>query len=180
MIIGLVGLAGSGKSTAAQYISEKYGYMRLNFKDGLVREIRQNFQSLLEELVEIYYYKDGVFTVDDLFRSKPPAMRKLMQAYGTEVRRRDDIDYWVNQWKAVAYSEPVRNIVTDDVRFLNEAEAVKDAGGKIIRIVRTDITEALSHSSETEQFNIVHDYEIAVGPGEHDKLYEEIDKIISS
>lgn len=178
MIYGLVGLAGSGKSTAAKYMQDKYGFKRLNFKDGLVRELRERFPTLLTELEKIYYYKDGVFTVDDLFDKKPPAMRALMQNYGTEVRRKDDPEYWVNQWKAIAYSEPVQNIVTDDVRFLNEAQAVKDAGGKIIRIVRTDVTQALNHQSETEQFNIVHDYEIAVGPGEHEKLYTEIDKIL--
>lgn len=178
MIIGLVGLAGSGKSTVAEYISSKYGYVRLNFKDALVREVKENFPALLEELYKIYYYQNGVFSVDDLFTKKPKAMRALLQNYGTEVRRRDDKDYWVEQWKDIAYSEPVQNIVTDDVRFINEAEAVRGAGGKIIRIVRTDVSTAMDHASEKEQGLIVHDYEISVGPGEHEKLYEEIDNVM--
>jgi len=42
-LIAFVGFKQSGKTTASQYLQEKHGYIRHNFKDALVREIKQNF-----------------------------------------------------------------------------------------------------------------------------------------
>jgi len=179
-IIGLVGFKQSGKSTAASYLESKYGFVRHNFKDALVAEIKQNFPDLLREILHTYklFDKPGVDykTIDNLFIYKPPLMQALMQNYGTEVRRKENPDYWVNEWAKNSYSQ--NKIVVDDVRFLNEADKVRERGGTIIRIIRTDITSGGDHPSETEQLEIQADYTIEVGMGEHEKLYEELDKII--
>ena len=119
-------------------------------------------------------------TIDDLFDEKPPLMRTLMQNYGTDVRRKGDTNYWVKAWEeryCQAHPDPV---VVDDCRFLNEVDAIRRYGGTIIRIVRTDIKSGGQHVSETEQDSIVTDYTIEVAEGEHDKLYEELDKIIGA
>ena len=102
MIIGFTGYKQSGKSTAAKYLEEKYNFTRINFKDALVQEIKDNFPDLLEEICLIYeefsFPKegDGVdFGIENMFQTKPPLMRALLQNYGTEVRRKDDQHYWV-------------------------------------------------------------------------------------
>jgi len=169
-IIGLVGFKQVGKSTAAKYLEDKYGFTRHNFKDAMVQEIKDNFPNLIEEL-EIHYN----LSTPQLFIQKPPLMRALMVNYGTDVRRKDDPDYWTRQW--------VKNLVTqktvaDDVRFLNEAAAVKIEGGIIIRLTRSDIPTGGDHASETEQLEIVADHTIECDPGDHESLYRALDDII--
>jgi hypothetical protein len=177
MIIGLTGKKQNGKSTAAQYIAEKYGFVRVNFKDALIAEIKQNFPKLLEEIARTTDFKNGIEqAIDDLFVTKPPLMRALLQNYGTEVRRRDHDDYWVVQWLKRASKE--KNVVVDDVRFLNEAQAVRDMGGSVIRIFREDYMNVDTHVSESEMDKIHPDYVISVKTGEQDVLYRAIDEFI--
>ena len=94
MIIGLTGKKQNGKSTAAEHLSDKHNFVRINFKDALVAEIRERFPNLLEAIIEIMDRTDydgmNPWTVDRLFKEKPPLMRALLQNYGTEVRRIDD------------------------------------------------------------------------------------------
>jgi hypothetical protein len=112
-----------------------------------------------------------------LFDEKPPLMRTLMQNYGTDVRRKDDHDYWVKQW--VKGSANISNIVTDDIRFKNEAQALRGQGGIIVRLTRPDVETGGDHVSETEQLEIISDYQIACGKGDLDILYNKLDEIIS-
>lgn len=172
-LLAFVGFKQSGKSTAASHLESKYGFVRHNFKDALISELKENFPDLLNEMRKTYEWE---WSEDELFVVKPPLMRALMQNYGTEVRRKGDTNYWVGEWWK---NFPVNQlVVTDDVRFLNEAGAITGAQGKIIRIIRTDITTGGSHSSETEQLQIQADYTIEVGAGEQDKLCAELDRIV--
>lgn len=181
MIIGLVGFKQVGKSTAAKHL-EGRGFARINMKDALVAETKRNFPDLLEAIVDAEMantYVDGTCTsIDELFEKKPPLMRTLLQNYGTEVRRGDNDSYWTDQWKLAAENCNNSNIVVDDVRFLNEAEAVKEQGGIIIRLVRPDIATGGDHKSETEQLEIVADYTIECAGGDHEYLYEKLDEIM--
>ena len=184
-IIGLIGFKQVGKSTAAKHLEEHYGFVRHNMKDALVAEIKQNFPDLLREIAESTYrfrYMNSSVPpecVDKLFIEKPPLMRALLQNYGTEVRRKDDDGYWTTQWeKKLRVKYEYENIVTDDVRFLNEADAVKMQKGILIRLTRPDITTGGSHASETEQLEIEADYTIECRPGDHKHLYAELDRIV--
>jgi len=186
-LIAFTGYKQTGKTTAANHLIEHYGYMRHNFKDALVAEVKERFPDLLEEILfqEMSYHslaqrETYIDSIDALLTTKPPLMRALLQNYGTEVRRRDNPNYWVHQWKYNLHRFPLeRGVITDDVRFLNEAQAIKDLGGTIIRLTRPDITTGGEHSSETEMNQIESDYTIEVGPGEQDKLYAELDRIVA-
>jgi hypothetical protein len=175
MIIGFVGFKHVGKSTAAKYLQEKYGGVRINMKDALVAEIKQNFPDTLRELGDKY-----TLSIDELFEQKPPIMRALLQNYGTEVRRRDADDYWVNKWKESVSQSHGQLITVDDVRFLNEAEAVTSQGGVLIRLVREDIDTGGTHASETEQVAIDTEYVIHCKGGDEDTLYRSLDAVIST
>lgn len=177
MIIGFVGFKQVGKSTAAKYLEEKYNARRVNMKDALVAEIKKNFPDLLVTIVSAY---DHQMNVDQLFMDKPPLMRALLQNYGTEVRRGDKDSYWTDRWEeSVAHQNKHRLIVTDDVRFLNEAAVVKKHDGVIVRLTRTDIATGGTHASETEQLQIVADHTIECAAGEHERLYRELDRIMA-
>lgn len=186
MKIALIGYAKSGKTTASDYIVSKFGYTKVNFKDALVAEMKKNLPRTMQEIINLIentkggeYYTGTSKGIDPdwLFNNKPPVFRALMQEYGTEIRRGDDENYWVEKWKESV--QGIKNLVTDDCRFLNEAQYVRDNGGMILRIIRTDITGAGTHASEVEQQSIVADYTVEVGKGEHDKLYAKIDEILN-
>lgn len=173
MIIGFVGFKQVGKSTAAKYLEKKYGAKRVNMKDGLVAELRKNFPDLLRYYQHLY----GKLEVQSLFDEKPEPIRCLMVNYGTEVRRGDNPNWWVNTWKS-AVDQVEGLIVVDDVRFLNEAEAVREKGGKIIRLVRSDVPTGGEHRSETEQLAIEVDHTISCVGGDEEHLYQELDLLM--
>lgn len=178
MIIGLTGFKHTGKSTAATYLEHEYGFTRLNFKDGLVAELTQNFPDLLRVVSE-----EEDLTIEELFTQKPPVIRALMQNYGTEVRRREDPDYWVLQWKMSMINRILagnRHIVTDDVRFINECDAIRSANGVVVRIVRDDIPTGGDHQSETEQLSLRPDHTIHAVSGSYEKLYTALDEIVKN
>ena len=178
MLIGFTGLAQSGKSTACNYILEKYPtFVKVGFKDAIVGEMRENFSLLLEHMADIY-----LMSVDELFTKKPPLMRKLMQCYGTEVRRGDDPEYWIKLWMEGVSNckDNGQDVVCDDVRFLNEAAAILGMGGYLVRIKRPDVTHTGDHQSETEMMELEVDYTIEVEPGDLDGLYREVDNLLAS
>jgi hypothetical protein len=177
-LIAFTGLAQSGKSTASAYLESTHNFHRVNFKSAMIEEIKSTMPDFLKKEAEIYNCQ-----VDDLFAMKPGSFRQFLQNYGTELRRKGDNDYWVNQWLTKAnslYLDTGASIVVDDVRFLNEAEMIKRAGGIIIRVVKNGQENTMSHSSETEMSQIIADHIISVEPGDVETLCKEVQKIYES
>lgn len=181
MIVGFTGKKQSGKSTASKYVAHKYNLRRVNFKDALVHEIKDRFPDLLKSIIEVMERVDfndlNPWTIDRLFQDKPPLMRSLLQNHGTNVRRMDNGNYWVNQWKAETIG---KDVVVDDVRFLNEAEAIRERGGVIIRITRLGLSSSDNHISEIEMDQITPDFTITVDTGDFATLYRQLEEIVSS
>lgn len=174
-IIGFTGKKGTGKSTACSYLEEFYGFKRVNFKDALIKELKQHYGLLLEELSIIY-----AMSVDQLFEIKPQAVRKLMQSHG-QMRREENPEYWVIQWKLAvvdALANGFEKITTDDTRYLNETIAIKGWNGAVVQIIRTDMVHTDTHISETEMDMIEPDFQIVCAGGDHDHLHLNLDKIV--
>lgn len=175
IVIGLIGYKGVGKTTACNLIKKNFSHLNIvqhNFKDALIAELKQNFPNLLEELRLIYKCE----TIDELFIVKPPAVRYLMQHYGTEVRRGDNPKYWTLLW---IENMPTADIVlVDDVRFMNEANAVKSKDGILVRLVRGDLINDDRHASEIEQESIVTDRTIVTCIDEISKLEKHLASIV--
>lgn len=72
-------------------------------------------------------------------------VRDFLQKLGTAVRKEIDPDFWV---KALFNTYHNGNVIIADVRFPNEVQAIKDRGGKVIRIERYG-AGAGNHISET-------------------------------
>src|SRR5438552_1596949 len=90
----------------------------------------------------------------ELLCGKTP--RWAMQSIGTEWGRNlIGGEIWVNAWKRAIEGYPL--VVVDDVRFPNEAQAIKDAGGLLLRVIRPDQDNGgnLVHASEVQDF-VVH------------------------
>lgn len=153
--VGFIGLAGSGKDTAAMALIA-HGWRRMAFADHL-KELARSFGW------------DGV---------KDEKGRKLLQDLGMAARTYNP-NFWIN--KAYCGLNAVnRNFskiprVWTDVRFQNEADFVRSRGGLIIRIQRPDQESRDSHESETNQFGIHADFNV-----KNDGTIEELhDKILA-
>ena len=81
MIIGLIGHKGAGKTVVADHLVAKYGFVKHNFKDALIREMKRTLPDVLQELAAMHQT-----SVDNLFTTKPPLMRKLMQNWSSWVK----------------------------------------------------------------------------------------------
>jgi hypothetical protein len=99
---------------------------------------------------------------------------KLLQWWGTEYRR-DNFgqNYWVEQWKAAV--NPKADIVfTTDMRFRNEAAAVKELGGFTVQVNRlnvdgtpfVDTSRDPNHPSETQLDGHNYDFKITIKTGD--------------
>jgi len=143
-LVGLTGRIGSGKSFAAALMRERHGFTIHSFAYPLKAMLMT--LGLDEDQVNGARRSEPC----DLLCGKTP--RHAMQTIGTEWGR-DLIgaDLWVNAWKVGLPAGPV---VADDVRFANEARAVRSLGGVVIRVI--DIYDALEedelHASEQLDF----------------------------
>lgn len=146
-IVGLTGLKGSGKDTAAKALKAG-GYEEVKMAAGLKGMIRSflYYQGVDSLEVERMIEGDLKEIPTEYLGGKTP--REFMQLMGTEFGR-DLIheDLWVNAWKRRVAK--VDKVITTDIRFPNEAQALADAGGKLYRIERdTDVNVYSLHESE--------------------------------
>jgi hypothetical protein len=184
-VVGLVGLRGAGKDTAAQVLIEN-GWHRIAFADGLYLEAAQAFgvtvdflgrretkETPLPELA-LVNCTDGIFVAVMLqaagirlgktdgrrvsaFLRKPRSPREIMQNWGTEYRRTlIRDDYWREQVRRVVAANPDKNYVVTDVRFPDEGALVEDTlGGELGRVCRPGLAGANDKS-------LMHSSEVAM------------------
>ena len=148
--IGLIGLAGSGKDTAAQALYE-LGYTRAAFADEL-KFLARKFGWTGE---------------------KDERGRALLQDLGMAARRHDPYHWiaYIEKWTGHR-----NHVVYTDVRFQNEADYIRGKGGIIVRIVRPGIISE-NHESELKQCEVAADIEI-VNDGTIEDLHNKIKKLI--
>ena len=141
MIIGLCGLIGSGKDTAADYLVNFHGFKRESFANTLKDAVSAVFgwdRELLEgRTKQAREWREQV----DPWWSKRLDMpnltpRLILQLWGTEVCRRNFHDsIWIASLENKLRSSK-DNIVITDCRFPNEINSILNANGKIARIFR--------------------------------------------
>jgi hypothetical protein len=140
-IIGICGFIGSGKDTAADYLVNFHEFRRDSFAATLKDAVAAVFgwdRELLEGRTK--QAREWREQVDPWWAERlgMPDLtpRWVLQWWGTEVCRRsfhDDI--WIASLEA-RLRNTKDNIVISDCRFPNEIRAIKNAGGKVIRVVR--------------------------------------------
>lgn len=154
-IVGLSGYAGAGKDTAALGLIYGLDYTRVSFAD----KIRESLLALnpwvpvdhpllpnghdFMRVSEFLMLCDGDWTV----AKRNDEVRDLLQRMGTDAGRKvlgDNV--WVD---AVMRDLPAGPVVFTDCRFPNEAEAIKAAGGHVVRITRPGVDAVNAHVSET-------------------------------
>ena len=159
MIIGIAGLIGSGKDTAADYLCTFHGFKRMSFASALKEAVSVIFgweYELLEgstkasrewrEEVDIWWAERlGIPNLTP---------RWVLQQWGTDVARKNfHNDIWVasveNRLRGIK-----DDIVITDCRFANEVTAIKNAGGITLRTHRGEDPKwlhlATLHSNATD------------------------------
>ena len=150
MIIGLHGRAQAGKDTVYERALAIWGagiVERRSFADKLYESAAAALGVTAKDLswwktdLGANVYVGGLHTV---WNSE--TVREYLQRYGTEAHR--DIfgeDFWVQQLDLTGHSN--RLVFVTDVRFDNEAAAIRRAGGKIVEVIG-DKAGAYQHRSE--------------------------------
>ena len=146
MIIGLTGYAQSGKDSVANILVSNYGYTRVAFADP-IRELLYQMNPAV---------KDGGYrvqsTVDaygwDVAKTAFPEVRNMLQNLGVGARKTFGDMFWVQQ--ALRQVSPEGNFVITDVRYPNEAKAIRAyEDSQIWRIKRSGVDPVNTHASET-------------------------------
>lgn len=158
-IIGIAGKAESGKDTAAGFITAVYPgyYYRRAFADALKREAlfawaRQHENPALLEVTEKGTIEQQLAAAN-LLKSGNDSFRTVLQHIGV-ARRQENPDHWIARLFR-DHAIGLISMVIPDVRFKNEAEAIIERGGLVIRLERPGhenrlTPEQRAHISETD------------------------------
>jgi hypothetical protein len=208
-LVGICGAIGSGKDTVANYLVKERGFKIMSFAYHLKRlivdtlQIHEDFLFGTQEQKADPIHKLG--TVSAFFErlgapwdnriGQPWCGRWLAELIGTEVFRNIYGPVWVERALAEVLHDrhayhrfdtrgdrpnphTLRHVFTD-ARFLNEAEGVRKAGGRIWRTIRVDEERATTgHVSDQEWRQIIPDYDVKAASGEFAKLYERADQLL--
>lgn len=140
----------SGKSTVARELTKG---------NGVIVSFAEPLKLMLDEMLKCAGY--GPSELDHLKnagKDEPLVVggvamttyRSMLQTLGTEWGRRlVSPEIWVGIALQRVASYPEADLVVfDDVRFANEYRAIRNAGGKMVRLVRKGQRYATDHSSE--------------------------------
>lgn len=144
LILGLTGRAGSGKSTAADYLCERYGFVQIGLADTL--------KDMLHVLLDAAGLNHAALHERSLKEAALPSLgpgvtpRRLMQTLGTEWGRQlVNSNLWVRVLErrcGLDAAAPIHDrIVVSDVRFSNEGDWVRRQGGVVIQLHRDQADE---------------------------------------
>lgn len=164
--IGILGEARHGKDEVASVLVEEFGYVRRGFADALKEDVGLALavwtdRGNPEHRAYARRYIDSLKRISEI--------RTLLQAYGS-ARRALERDYWVHRLFAWADKAlfPGERLVVPDVRFRNEAEALKARGFLLVRVARPGFDNGLTpeqraHPSEDELRDYPVDYTLYNG-----------------
>ena len=173
-LIGITGKARSGKDAIAKFAWSQYGFTRIAFADAVKLSAQAKFgltaaQTWDDELKEV---------VIPHWNMTP---RQMFQMEGTEAGRNVfGGDLWIKRFM-LSYNllKHTDDIIVPDVRFDNEAEALRSLGGIIIEVRRGQAGlsgSAGTHVSESG-LSLPADYVID-NNGTLEELHEKFEAIV--
>ena len=147
-VIAITGQAGSGKDTVYGLLKgmlPKLDVVRVAFGDEVKKEYADHLGIALDELM-----------------ARKNGHRIGLQKWGTEHRRGEDRDYWIDKVRPQIdfLMKTADVIVVTDVRFINEAQFLKkEYDAAIVRVIGSKERILYSlHESEIEMLNIEADW----------------------
>lgn len=160
MIVGIVGLIGSGKDTIADHLVNVHQFRRCSFASSLKDAVSVVFgwdREMLEGRTRSS--REWREQVDSWWAERlgMPNLtpRWVLQHWGTEVLRHGfHEDIWVASMEnRLQHSKD--SVVISDCRFPNEIKAIRAANGCVIRVVRGELPPwwqfAVDHNEQMSQ-----------------------------
>lgn len=153
-IIAFAGKKQSGKTTCSDYVCNHYSTLHnynksakvLNFADSLKQDICMNILGLSHK--QCYGDDSDKNTITNIkWDNKYLTAREAMQFIGTDLFRKMNPNVWADATINKISKLKIDLAIIADCRFPNEVEAVKNAGGIVIKLTRNIYNE--THSSET-------------------------------
>lgn len=164
------------------YLPEQWNYYTISLLDNgklLLQHGRFTTKQEAENFIPMLKETYGEFRMEYVVGMQRMTIRQFLQELGTDACRNGlHPNTWVNalmadykcsfclqssgEHKACIKSDYPNWIITD-TRFPNEAQAIKDAGGIVIRVDRPGVKAINAHPSETGLDNWDFDYKIMNG-----------------
>jgi hypothetical protein len=193
MLIGVVGLIGSGKGTVSDRLEQKHNFRKDSFAKSLKDAVSSMFnwdREMLEGKTDesrAWREKPDVFWSKRFGKDVTP--RWVLQYFGTEVMRQGMHDsIWIDSCMARYDGKPT---VIADTRFENEIKIIREMGGSILLVKRgqdpdwfTDYVEGNVvpknvHLSEYAWAKSEYDH-LITNDGTLENLHSKIDNLIVS
>lgn len=144
--VAFLGPMRCGKDSIATYLVNSHRYKRLAFADNLKWEIAEIMQMMTNKQ----------WTLEDIDLNKT-RFRMGLQWWGTEIRRFDNPNYWIDQVEMQIQTNlqtENSSLVVTDTRFLNEIQMLEKYDFTFIRIEPDEGlligAKGLDHVSEQE------------------------------
>ena len=187
MLIGVVGLIGSGKDTVSKRLEQKHGFRRDSFAKSLKDAVSAMFNWDREML-------EGNGDDSRQWREQPDEFwskkfgktvtpRWVLQHFGTEVMRQHMHDaIWIDSCLSRYDGKPT---VISDTRFQNELKTIKENKGQIILVkrgelpTREEMQNKGAHKSEWDWMGWSFDHVID-NDGTKEDLYKKVDDLVVS
>lgn len=164
MLIGISGKRGSGKDLLGSILVNEYGFKRFSFAAAMKKHVR-DFMGLTEEQTDgdrkekPTAYSRGFVPYGNSLAYDFWTPREIMIEVGQFYRKFDE-NFWVR--KVLRYALDEKNACITDVRFRNEANAIRAAGGLVVRLERKPELNVykgdIIDPSETDLDGYVFDY----------------------
>ncbi len=178
LLIGLSGKSGSGKSTVAEYLREQHQYHQFALATALKDVVGTAFA-----MTEDHLHGPLKEEVDPRWGVSP---RYLLQWLGTEILRRRWPDIWIRHLRQdimdFLSTNGQKNIVVADVRFRDEAEALKAMGAVLWRLERPGHAGARNgiegHVSECD-LDDYRGWDAVIAAPSKEQLFAQVDYLLS-
>ncbi len=163
-LVGLSGFGRSGKDSAAQGLLVR-GWTRRSFAEPM----RQTTYAMNPWLPDGRRYAEVFDSVGyELAKDTVPGFRDALIGLGHGARLHIGPDVWIDAaLRCLDRKDP--RVVLPDTRYRNEADAIRERGGLVVRIERPGVGPAVDHPSETELIDYDFDA-VIVNDGPLDQL----------
>lgn len=150
MIIAIAGRKQSGKTTSCEFIIEKF-YAKTKQK-AKIYNFADPLKDLCQNILGLNY--NQCYGTDDEknelvnchWDNKQLSAREVMQFLGTDIFRKIQKNVWVEATIRLIKKENLPLALVADCRFPNEVDAIKQAGGLVIKLNRNPFNS--EHLSE--------------------------------